>query len=343
MKQREDLRKEFVNQHRSGEWSGAEILPLFSDASFRQYFRLLRGSETVLLMDAPPEHENIQPFLRVTAHLARLGLRVPQIFSHDVENGFIMLEDLGSATFTALLNARRQPLPLYKKAINVLVKLHDNRDAININVGNYDVTRLLAEAGLFTEWYLPVLIGEPLNRQWQADYVSAWENIYNNLPHLESTLVLRDYHVDNLMLVEGQGALLDYQDAVIGSPAYDVVSLLEDARRDVDDGLYRQILETYFNQRPTINRQAFKHHCLVWGAQRHCKVAGIFMRLWLRDNKPHYLTHLARVLGLLRNKLDNPTLAPLAKWFAENEISLQYQKPQASRELILDKLCMMPK
>ncbi len=331
-----------------GDGSGAELLPLFSDASFRQYFRLVHadktaGGKTAMLMDAPPEHENIQPFLNVTDHLQRLGLRVPQIFSHDTRNGFIILEDLGTETFTALLNAGRQALPLYKKAITALAQLHSSPNAININVGHYDFERLIDEACLFTKWYLPAVIGESGepragNQQRQAHYIAAWKTIYNNLPNIESTLVLRDYHADNLMLVDNQCALLDYQDAVIGSPAYDVVSLLEDARRDIDANLYVQILETYFNQRPKINRQAFNHHCMVWGAQRHCKVAGIFMRLWLRDNKPRYLGHLARVLGLLRNKLDNPALAPLCAWFAQNAISLHYRKPQASREQILSQI-----
>ena len=338
MKQRENLRKEFVSKH---QWGGAELLPLFSDASFRQYFRLAYGGKTAMLMDAPPEHENIQPFLNVTDHLQRLGLRVPQIFSHDTRNGFILLEDLGTETFTALLNAGEKEFPLYKKAINVLAKLHNSPNALNINVGNYDFERLIDEACLFTGWYLPAVIGEPVNEQRRANYIIAWKAIYNNLPNIESTLVLRDYHVDNLMLADDQCALLDYQDAVIGSPAYDVVSLLEDARRDIDANLYTQTLAAYFNQRPKINRQAFNHHCMVWGAQRHCKVAGIFMRLWLRDNKPRYLGHLARVMKLLRNKLDNPALAPLSAWFDQNEVSLNYQKPQASREQILDKICMM--
>lgn len=335
MKPRAHLRQEFVNKH---QWGGAELLPLFSDASFRQYFRLVDGGKVAMLMDAPPEHESAESFLNVTEHLQQLGLRVPQIFSHDTENGFIILEDLGNATFTTLLNEGQQALPLYKKAINVLAKLHSSADAININVGNYDFERLINEACLFTEWYLPAVNGKPIDRQRQANYVNAWQAIYDKLPHIEPTLVLRDYHLDNLMLVDERCALLDYQDAVIGSPAYDVVSLLEDARRDVDANLYRQTLACYFEQHPKINRQAFNHHCLVWGAQRHCKVAGIFMRLWLRDNKPHYLDHLTRVIGLLRNKLDNPTLGPLSEWFDQNEVSLTYQKPQASREQILDKL-----
>ena len=339
MKSRAYLRKEFLSKN---QWHGATSSLLPADASFRRYFRLTGSDNTAMLMDAPPEHGNIQPFLKITYHLQRLGLRVPQIFSHDTRNGFILLEDLGSTTFTKLLNAGVDALPLYKNAINALVRLHDSPNAINIDTGCYDFERFIAEASLFTRWYLPAVAGAPLaqqhHEQHQDNYIIAWKAIYDNLPTIESTLVLRDYHVDNLMRAGEQCALLDYQDALIGSPAYDVVSLLEDARRDIDDNLQAQLLAAYFNKRPQINRQAFNHHCIVWGVQRHCKVAGIFTRLWLRDDKPNYLQHLPRVLGLLRKHLNHPCLYPLHQWFKQNNVSLNDQPPQTSREQILSSI-----
>ncbi len=318
MTSRARLREAFLSKH---QWRGAHSLPLPADASFRQYFRLLRvdktGDNTAILMDAPPEHGNIQPFLTITNHLQRLGLRVPQIFFHDADNGFILLEYLGSDTFTALLNTGMKALPLYEKAIHVLTRLQGSQHATNINTATYDFERLIDEACLLTKWYLPTVTGEPIKRQQEADYIAAWRTIYDNLPKINPTLVLRDYHLDNLMLVDGQCALLDYQDALIGSPAYDVVSLLEDARRDIDHDLSRKMLALYLQQCPQINHQAFAHHYIVWGAQRHCKVAGIFIRLWLRDNKPSYRQHLPRVLGLLQKHLHHPHLAPLNEWFKQ--------------------------
>ncbi len=335
MTNRASLRREFISNN---QWGDAESVPLIADASFRQYYRLVRQNKTVMLMDDPPEHTTIRSFLHITKHLQRLGLRVPHIFSHDSHNGFILLEDLGSETFSALLNTGMDEFSLYEKAIHTLTDLHNNPHASDINIASYDFEQLLVEADLFTTWYLPAVNGEAIDPQQQANYQIAWKTIFDNLPEIKPTLVLRDYHVDNLMLADERCALLDYQDALIGSPAYDVVSLMEDARRDIDDHLYAQILEIYFNQCPQTNRRAFKHHCLIWSVQRHCKVAGIFTRLWLRDNKPSYQLHLTRVLTLLQRRLNNPHLSPLSAWFKQNGISLNHRQPQASREEILSRL-----
>ncbi len=335
MGNRARIRKEFISK---SQWGNATLSPLLPDASLRQYFRLMDDGKTAMLMDASLEPITIRTFLRLTDHLRRLGLRVPQIFCHDADSGFMLMEDLGSDTFTALLNVGTKALPLYEKAINVLIELQNNPDAINIDTTNYDFESLVEEACLLTRWYLPAVTGKPIERHQEAGYIAAWKAIYECLPDIDSTLVLRDYHVDNLMLIDERCALLDYQDALIGSPAYDVVSLLEDARRDVDETMHAHILEIYLNQRPQINRPAFRQHYIVWGVQRHCKVVGIFTRLWLRDNKPSYLQHLPRVLGLLRKNLNNPCLSPLYEWFKQHQISLHAWQPQASRQETLSRI-----
>ncbi len=335
MNSRELLRKEFTT--RIG-WGDAELFPLIPDASFRQYFRLVLSDRSAMLMDAPPEHESIEPFLVIAHHLQQIGLRVPEIFSYDVRNGFILLEDLGDETFTAQLDSGGSAFLLYEKAIIMLTELHDTPNAANIDIGKYDLNRMIDEACLFTRWYLPAVTGTHVSGKCEKTYIAVWESIFNALPKLDSTLVLRDYHVDNLMMVDNQCAVLDFQDALIGSPAYDVVSLLEDARRDLDDNLIINILGTYFSHRSNVDRKAFYHHYRVWGAQRHCKVAGIFMRLWLRDNKPHYLEHLSRVIALLRKNLEYPALEPLSQWFTDNDFNVGYQKPVDNRGQILSRI-----
>jgi aminoglycoside/choline kinase family phosphotransferase len=335
MEQRAQMRKEFVM--RAG-WAKAEVHPLIPDASFRRYFRLVDTDRSVMLMDAPPEHESIKPFLSITHHLQRIGLRTPEIYCHDTDTGFILLEDLGEKTFTVLLKAGANESELYQRAIQILVELQSSALACDINTGNYDFVRFMDEACLFTQWYLPGVTGRLPAKLCEDGYIAAWKSIYDELPEIQPTLVLRDYHVDNLMMVDDQCAVLDYQDALIGSPAYDVVSLLEDARRDIDGSLATEVLAAYFNALPDLDRKAFEQHYQVWGAQRHCKVAGIFMRLWLRDNKPHYLGHLARVMGLLRKNLEYPALRTLSDWFADNGITLSYRVPAGSREQILSVL-----
>ena len=183
----------------------------------------------------------------------------------------------------------------------------------------YDPARLLAEAALLVDWYMPAIIGKPLGDGLREEYLALWRAILPQAALPADTLVLRDYHVDNLMLlpdrfgVRGCG-LLDFQDAVRGPPSYDLVSLLEDARRDVSVELRRAMTERYLAAFPSLERSAFLGSAAILAAQRNCKILGIFTRLWKRDDKPGYLVHLPRVWRLLERDLAHPALAPIAEW-----------------------------
>ena len=332
---RQTFRNRFLKD--SG-WSCARAHALPPDASFRQYFRLEQSGHSMMLMDAPPEYENAATFVRITEHLQRLGIRAPAIHRTDYENGFVLLEDLGDDTFTRLVAAGSDETGLYDQAIDLLTTIHNHPHATDLNAGKYDWTAFIREAELFTDWYLPALFNAPVGDSVKSGYVEAWRAVFDDLPTLKPTLTLRDYHVDNLMLVNNRCAVLDYQDALIGSPAYDVVSLLEDARRDINPGLVIRSLERYLKGARSLDAQIFAHHYDVWGAQRHCKVAGIFMRLWLRDDKPVYLHHLSRVVRLLAAKLRQPSLRPIAEWFRSNNMALEYHEPKWSRREICQKI-----
>ncbi len=332
---RQALRNRFLED--SG-WSRARIHALPPDASFRQYFRLERPGRSLMLMDAPPEHENAAAFVRITEHLQRLGIRAPTIYRTDYDNGFILIEDLGEDTFTRLIAAGTDETGLYDQAIDLLTALRNHPQATGLDTGKYDWAAFIREAELFTDWYLPALFKAPVSDPVKSGYIEAWRTVFDDLPTLEPTLTLRDYHVDNLMLVNNRCAVLDYQDALVGSPAYDVVSLLEDARRDIDPALAARSLERYLTGRQAPDAQIFRRHYEVWGAQRHCKVAGIFMRLWLRDDKPVYLHHLSRVIGLLAAKLRQPSLWPVAEWFKSGNVALEYHEPKGSRREICRKI-----
>ena len=330
--ERENSRLHFIEKNG---WAESQITALVPDASFRQYFRLTssnltQSNKTAMLMDAPPDLENPKDFILIANHLNALGVTAPKIFSHDLEQGFILLEDIGDDTFTRLIDAGENETCLYQKAITVLRDLHDCSKATDINLKLYDKEQFIQEAELFTSWYLPAVLEEKPDTQQTTSFIKAWDQIYSDLPDLTPTLVLRDYHVDNLMLVEDNCAVLDFQDALIGSPAYDVVSLLEDARRDISTTLSEQMLSHYLNKNPNLDTDAFKHHYNVWGAQRHCKVAGIFMRLWQRDNKPVYLQHLPRVISLLSKKLECEALSPLKEWFQKYQVDLAYPEHMKS-------------
>ena len=295
------------------------LVPLGPDASFRRYFRLAGSGPALLLMDAPPEFEDVDTFGRVARHLARLGLRVPQILHMDKDLGFIVLDDFGDRTFTRLIDSGCDEAALYAQAIDVLITVHDHPDAIDIDLPDYDRKRLIDEALLLPDWYAPLIRDRTTDADMRHSYYAVWRQILDRLPEPATSLVLRDFHVDNLMR-PGSGdetsdcGLLDFQDAVIGPVAYDVVSLLEDARRDVTSGLKEQMRRRYLEARPLLEIENFDLWYKVLGAQRHCKVAGIFLRLLLRDGKPHYLRHIPRVVALLEDGLNDPTMQPLRQW-----------------------------
>ena len=318
---REQARQAFLA---SSEWADSQITALQPDASFRQYFRLKIGDFSAMLMDAPPERENVAAFLSVTRHLQQLGIRVPRILAEDEAAGFAIIEDLGDQTFTRLLADGGNQQAMYEQAVDSLVAIADHPDATRINLPSYDCDFMLGEVRLFVDWYLPAREGTDPDTSVINDYLACWSEIMRNLPDLPPTLVLRDYHVDNLIMVDGGCALLDYQDALLGSPAYDLVSLLEDARRDIPESLQQRMLERYFASRPGIDQKPFIQHYVAWGMQRHLKVAGIFTRLWLRDGKPHYLGHLDRVMKLLDRNVHNPVVAPFYQWLNDYEVSLRH-------------------
>ncbi len=292
---------------------------LAADASFRSYCRVSDNNRSAVLMDAPPPLEDVQPFLQVAAHLRQLGLSAPEILDADEQRGFVLLEDFGDDTYSRLLDTGDDPYRLYGLATDTLIALHHNSSAADIALPAYTDLRLIEEATLLTDWYLPAVQGRAVDAGTRAAYVDIWRALLAQLDRDHPTLVLRDFHVDNLMLLPNRPGiracgLLDFQDAVIGPTAYDLVSLLEDARRDVPEALSQTMLKRYLAGCAEPDAAALRRDMLILGAQRHCKVAGIFMRLFVRDGKPGYLGHLSRVMRLLDANVRQPEMAPLKRW-----------------------------
>ncbi len=314
---RNQIRKEFI---RSSGVSGAHVASLPTDASFRRYYRIEQpGRNNLLLMDAPPDKEKVGPFARVARHLLSLGLSAPKIYSIDETNGFLIIEDFGNNTFTRMLAQGADEEMLYKTAIDVLVALHLHPRTKAVNVPAYDLGPLLEEAVLLIDWLWPEKFGHPCPSPVRNKYLEAWRRVFENLPEIPKTLVLRDYHVDNLMWISGlEGikacGLLDFQDAMIGPLAYDLVSLLEDARRDISIEVVNSMYERYLNGIGAIDQCVFSKWFSALGAQRHAKVLGIFVRLFRRDGKPQYLNHIQRVSHQFSHHLEKPTLEPIKEW-----------------------------
>ncbi len=303
---------------RAAGWDDARREPLPGDASFRRYVRLRRGGETVMLMDAPPPEEDVRPFIAVAAHLDRLGLSAPEVHKADAERGLLLLEDFGEETFTRLLDGGEDAHTLYLLATDALIRLQRRPDAA-AGWPDFGLERFIAGAELFLDWYLPAVFDRQTDR---AGFRQALGEVLAPALAGPQTLMLRDFHVDNLIRLEGRPGvaacgLLDFQDAAAGPTRYDLASLIEDARRDVDEGVREAVLARYRAAFPEA-AEDLEREVAALGAQRHLRVLGTFMRLARRDGKPGYLRHLPRIRGLLERHLGAPALRPLAAWFRRN-------------------------
>jgi N-acetylmuramate 1-kinase len=299
-------------------WEGAQILPLAGDASFRRYFRVVDGERTAVLMDAPPPHEDPRPFIAVAEWLASVGLSAPQILARDLDRGLLLLGDFGDWRLREYLDEDpNRERDLYVIATDLLVHLHEHAPMTGLRP--HGLEQWLAEIELFTEWYCPA-VGAEVDR---GGFLAAWAEVLEPVAKdgMSPVTVLRDYHAENVMLVQGRVGiehfgLLDFQDAVAGHPAYDLASVLEDARRDVSPATERAMIDRYI--RATGHGETFERAYWALAAQRNTRILGVFTRLWKRDNKPGYRRFQPRMWGLLERDLAQPHLEPVRRWFDDN-------------------------
>ncbi|MFA6115582.1 MAG: phosphotransferase [Sphingomonas sp.] len=293
-------------------WEGADILPVAGDASFRRYFRVVAGDRSAILMDAPPPQEDPRPFIEIARWLGARGFAAPAIHGVDLDRGLVLLDDFGDIRMRETVDEQAgRATGLYEAAIDILIALHKHEAG---PLAPYDRPVLHREANLLTEWYCPA-VGIEAD---QAGYDAAWDKVFDAALAGPIVTVLRDYHAENLMLIGGTDTLglLDFQDALAGHPAYDLVSLLQDARRDVDPALESVMLARY--KRITGAGEDFDIAYHVLGAQRNAKIVGIFTRLWKRDGKLRYSALCPRVWRYLERDLAHPALAPVKAWFDAN-------------------------
>ncbi|MGE0409647.1 MAG: aminoglycoside phosphotransferase family protein [Amphiplicatus sp.] len=335
-------------------WSAANAFPLAGDASTRSYERLDLGGRRALLMNAPPRAEsapcppeagpaerralgynararlagpNLNAFLAVASRLRAAGLSAPAVYAADPGRGFALIEDLGDALFARAIPADADEAALYAAAIDALLAVRNAAPpAPNARYAMlaYDRTALEAETGLVIEWYWPFRKAAEAPSSIEADYIAAWARAFDQLS-APSAITLRDYHAENLLwLPERAGAarvgIIDFQDALIGWPAYDLASLLEDARRDVSPALAEAMIARYCAgaaEAGAFDEDAFRRDYAILAAQRNAKILGIFARLVRRDGKPRYLEFLPRVEDHFRRDLSRAPLAPVRAFFAK--------------------------
>lgn len=298
------------------DWPGAAIAPLAGDASNRRYLRLTHATAgtTAVLMDAPPDRgEDVRPFLGIARYLTGLGLSAPRILAQDEAQGFLILEDLGDALFARVIPvAPQMEEPLYAAATDVLIDLH--RAPPPQGLKPYGPEMMTEMAALAFDWYLTGATGA--NSPDRTAALDALRALLRQHAGTTDVIVLRDYHAENLLWLPGRrGAarvgLLDFQDAMTGHRAYDLVSVLQDARRDVPRAIEAAMIARYCAATDS-DRSLFEsaYHCL--GVQRNLRILGVFARLCLRDGKAQYIDLMPRVWAHLQRDLDHPALASLA-------------------------------
>jgi len=293
-----------------------EIIPQKADASFRIYFRVVTKNNSFMVMDSPPDKEPIDLFVKIGKHLIEQGFNAPKLFKIDLENGFLLLEDFGDNTFTNLLKSGYDSKKLYFLATDLLINLHKSPFITSLAVNPYDIPSYLREVKLLSDWYIPYYYGE-MSVKNQSDWEKIWLKVLGELPMMRSTLVLRDYHAGNIMLLKNDKCgLLDFQDALIGNPAYDLMSLLQDVRLDINKDIVKDNYEYY---KKSMNYgEEFDKSYQILSAQRHAKVLGIFVRLSIRDNKNNYLQYLTRSLLLFEKSLQSPYLLTVKQFLEKN-------------------------
>ena len=319
MKNREELLQGFLTK---SNWENANRHPLASDASGRTYERLYLNSKNAILMNAPySAGEDVRLFLDVTNMLKELNLSAPIIYNEDIKNGFLLIEDLGDDLFALLCKkAPEIDHEIYGSAVDLLLHIHKNPAPKSLL--KYDMNIYLKESKLLTEWYLPAAVSAPLSKSLIDEFHTILHETFSKIPSYNPVLVMRDYHAENLIWLPKRSAikrvgLLDYQDALAGHPAYDLVSLLEDAGRDTSSDLQKNMLNRYISK-TELDAEEFVTAYNLLGAQRNIKIIGIFSRLSLRDKKSSYVNLIPRVWDHLMNNLNHKACSHLKQWISQN-------------------------
>ena len=316
-------------------WGGAARRPLTGDASFRRYERLALGAQTAILMDAPPP-EDVGRFLAVAELLREAGFAVPAIRAADDTAGLLLLEDFGDDTYTRLLAEGESELRLYELATDLLIELRRRLPIERLSaLPLFDEARTIEGLNRFIEWYWPAVEGVPAPAAAAESFFAAWRSVLPLWERVPAGLVHYDYHVDNLIMLAGREGmeavgLLDFQDAMRGPVGFDLVSLIDDARRDVSPALGARLVERYLAAFPEQDPVSFAAAYALSGAQRDTRILGNFARLLKRDGKPGYLAFVPRVWRQLEAQLRHPALAPVASWFDRHFPPHRRRTPEAA-------------
>jgi len=304
--------------------STKNLVAIKSDASFRKYYRL---ENNILAMDAAPEKgESVSKFSEIARILHSFNLSAPKIIDVNNKEGFILLEDFGDKIFSTYMN-KENKMNLYKKAIDVLIdiKIKSNQNKSSLSkLTTYNFEELYRESNLFIEWFIEQKLRMQISNKKREEFYQILQQAFLNIKSQNDTLVLRDYHVDNLILKDHkeplkQVGLIDFQDALLGSSFYDLASLLEDVRMPLNENEKEELLKYYINM-TNENYETVLREINFFSLQRNLKILGIFNRLSIRDGKGRYLEYLPATFNFVKSNLKSSLFFDMKKWIEELQI-----------------------
>ncbi|MBR6675329.1 MAG: phosphotransferase [Alphaproteobacteria bacterium] len=306
-------------------WGDATRSFLAGDASLRSYDRVFKEGKTAVLMDAPPPENPhdylpaqlvlVDRFILVDTILRKLGVHSPEIYAQDIENGLLLLEDLGDNSFTRLLDSGYDARKLYKLATESLIKTHSGFAIAQEHEQVYDDERMMADIRLLPQWVVKYVSKIELTPDEMAEYDTIWRDLISQMHEIPRGYALYDYHVDNLILTpDDTCGVIDFQDIRKTAATYDIMTLLEDERRYVPSDIKAEMLDLYFEAFPELNTPRIRSLSNLVALQRHIKVVGQFTRYWFKDGKDKYVRYVPFVWTLIENCLKAPECERLKAW-----------------------------
>ncbi len=316
--ERDEKLKLFINNYFSQ--TSYTIAPMPGDAGMRSYYRVWADGKSYVVMDCPPSYANVQSFINVAKFLLENDFSAPQIIEQDAEQGFLIIEDFGTISIKNHLEETKGNIQERRGAYCLIIDLLCSLQKVECLPGlrYFDNELLCKEVELFVDWYIPHAYNRELKMHEFDEFIEIWQNVLAKQVAMPNCLVLRDYHLENMMYLQERGSfrkigLLDFQDALCGSPVYDLVSVLEDARFDVPRQLALDLVD-YFAKKKELDKEGVLRNYHILGAQRNCRILGVFSRKYIRDNDDSYLKYIPRIQKYLEYDLSHSDLLPVREW-----------------------------
>ena len=304
-----------------------KIQKITADASFRNFYRLLLNKKTrILIITKKEKYKNLVAYCAVNNFLRKNKILSPKLFNHNLKYGMIVIEDFGKLSYYKILRNKKNKIEIYKKIVDLLIKIQKIKPRAKIKsiinkphiIKNYSNKHLHSESDLFFDWYLPLFFGKKKTKEIKKNVKKNLIKLYKQLINSKKCFVHRDFHVQNLMKVGNRIGLIDTQDALVGSQAYDLASLIDDVRIKTSNKLKKQIYNYYLKRNPNINKDNFLLNFNILSVQRSLKIIGIFSRLYVRDKKDKYLKLIPYAWKLLESRMESDVFSELKKNLDKN-------------------------